>query len=1597
MTRRFVSPSVAPIALALVAAALFLQGADPAAAGPIHRVALDPAQVRMAPDEAGSGKVRIDYPGTVAAPAGSPDLPRVVRWIEIPSGMRAVRVRATADGRTDLGPVEVAPAPPALKSDGTEVTGLPEEKLPPAGVWAELGAQGTLRGHQVVSVLVAPVQWEETTGRLVAARSIELELDLEPLPAAETADVVRRHRIVREIEAKFDATMGKTILGFTPATPTEDLSMVGNGPAGPGPYQPTFRPTTDGSSVEYVIVTSEALKTEFQRLADWKTQKGVQSAVRTVEWIDQTYPNGVDRAERIRFFIRDAYQNWGTLYVLLGGDTDVVQLRYAQTFTFNESIPADLYFTCLDGNWNRDGDERFGETAGGGNDQADLHFEVTVGRAPVSSVQQAHVFIDKVLLYEKTPPTGPRYPASFVALAERLFPAIHGATFAQEAIAFLPPWFTVQRLYEESASFPGSVELTVQSARDSINAGFGIVHHVGHGYRNSMSVGSGTFNNADADAFTNAPRNSVCFAINCSSASIDFNSIGERFVKNPNGGSIAYIGTSRNTFAPPARTYQNEWYATVFQDSVRGLGMATDMSRAILIPQSIFESQQRFQLLSTTLLGDPEADLYTNAVVPLQVAHPASVALDAAPITVTVTAQGTPVAGAVVTLWRANAVFVRATTNPTGTAELPITATETGALTLTVHRSYYQPYQAPITITPAGGPYVFIQSMTIDDDMAGGTSGDGDGLADAGETVELHVTLKNGGGASATGVNGTLAVADPENASTLLQGSVSYGTIAAGGSSVGSGAFKVAIAGGAPVAYQPVLTITATAAQGTWNDVTVLPLRRPYLDHYAHLYDDSAGGNGDGVVEAGETVDFTVTLRNTGLDRAVLVTGHLRALLAPDMVPNPDVAVLDSLASFGTLNPNASATGDAFRFELDPFADAALLRLELTLTDALGPVRVELLDVTPPAPPDSITAFGSPTSIRLHWRRSPDPDVLGYDIYRAPSPGGPFIRVNAYTVEGVAAFEDPNLAALTRYYYQVVTRDSSYSASVNSESISGSTNPPLAAGWPNEVAQTTSSSVAIADVDAIPGLELLCGAEMQYAWHADGNELVDGDNDVLTSGPISRRGRATTGFQATQALGDLDLDNDLEIVNVGWGADSLFVWQADGAIFPGWPKHVYGDLNFGSPLLADLDHDTFGDLEVVLWAAQNGNLFAWHHDGTELVDGDQNPATNGILVHIPDVTFNYGCPAIAQLDEDPELEIVMPVNLSVGHIGAVHAYNIDGTPVPGWPYLTGGGGDNSQVSSSPAVADLDEDGDEEIIFAAERSGGLVYVLNRDATVVPGWPRFAPAATSQGRLPSPVLGDLDLDGFLDIVFIDTDGVLRAWDRQGNMLPGFPVIYYDDPPAEATQSTPALGSIDSDGHLEIVFGDEAGRLHAYNHDGTLAAGFPIQTNGEVRGTPALGDIDGDGLMEIALAGFDSNVYVWDLTANFYPSRLPWPFFRHDTRNTGRVLIDTSTGMGDETAPAVAAAFHPVFPNPFNPRATLRFDVPGERGGARPVRLDIFDPTGRLVRRLVAGPVASGPQSVVWDGRGTDGRALGSGVYFARITIGDYVASQKLTLLR
>ena len=113
-----------------------------------------------------------------------------------------------------------------------------------------------------------------------------------------------------------------------------------------------------------MIVTNDSLAAAYQVLADWKTSKGVSTVVRTTEWIAANYRNGSDGAETIRNFVKDADALWGIKYVL-GGDSQQIPVRLAWSAFYPDanghSNPADMYFGCLDGDWNADHDAQFGD------------------------------------------------------------------------------------------------------------------------------------------------------------------------------------------------------------------------------------------------------------------------------------------------------------------------------------------------------------------------------------------------------------------------------------------------------------------------------------------------------------------------------------------------------------------------------------------------------------------------------------------------------------------------------------------------------------------------------------------------------------------------------------------------------------------------------------------------------------------------------------------------------------------------------------------------------------------------------------------------------------------------------------------------------------------------------------------------------------------------------------------------------------------------------------------------------------------------------------------------------------------------------------
>ncbi|HEX2957469.1 MAG TPA: C25 family cysteine peptidase, partial [Chitinispirillaceae bacterium] len=140
-------------------------------------------------------------------------------------------------------------------------------------------------------------------------------------------------------------------------------------------------------SFRYVVVTADSFFTAttdytIRDLVAQKQSRGISATIVTTENVFANY-TGVDNAERLRNFIIDAYTNWETEYVLLGGDINIIPMRklYCNASGEVDDIPSDLYYQCLDGNYNSDNDSHWGETTDGpGGTDVDLMAEVYIGR-----------------------------------------------------------------------------------------------------------------------------------------------------------------------------------------------------------------------------------------------------------------------------------------------------------------------------------------------------------------------------------------------------------------------------------------------------------------------------------------------------------------------------------------------------------------------------------------------------------------------------------------------------------------------------------------------------------------------------------------------------------------------------------------------------------------------------------------------------------------------------------------------------------------------------------------------------------------------------------------------------------------------------------------------------------------------------------------------------------------------------------------------------------------------------------------------------------------------------------------------------------------
>ena len=107
-----------------------------------------------------------------------------------------------------------------------------------------------------------------------------------------------------------------------------------------------------------------------------------------------------------------------------------------------------------------------------------------------------------------------------------------------------------------------------------------------------------------------------------------------------------------------------------------------------------------------------------------------------------------------------------------------------------------------------------------------------------------------------------------------------------------------------------------------------------------------------------------------------------------------------------------------------------------------------------------------------------------------------------------------------------------------------------------------------------------------------------------------------------------------------------------------------------------------------------------------------------------------------------------------------------------------------------------------------------------------------------------------------------------------------------------------------------------------------------------------------------------------------------------------FESVTGVTPDGSSVVRLRLLQNVPNPFNPRTTIQFEL----AAADPVNLVVFDVTGRVVRRLLAGKsYGPGAHQVTWDGRDDSGRSVSAGVYLYQVETPGNREAKRMVLLK
>jgi len=389
----------------------------------------------------------------------------------------------------------------------------------------------------------------------------------------------------------------------------------------------------------YSVFTNKPL----DAIVAMRQAQGLSSTVVSMESILENYPDqGAywdDGASAVvlRTFLRDAYDKWGTEYVLLVGDGQVMPMRklFADLLSLvKDELPSDLYFQCLDGSFNSNNNRLWGELNDGADridgrpgEDIDLYAELAIGRIPVPDAIAMSNWVAKAVVYEtdRTNTNGVApYLRGSLMLGEflwqggiadyaapmmeeiRLGSSEHG--YRTEGFARIDAYTNNVTLYDQFPFF-----WTKQTAAAYINSNvFSVVNH--HGRDSDINYNMRLFS-VDVPLLLTNQKPAFLYTQAALAGAFDTNCIAAAFL---GGGTNAFFGgvfNSRtgwgyyNTTDGPSQRYNRWFWHTFFGEQIPVTGILNQRAHERNAAR-INEEGMRWCYYASNLLGDPAQWLY---------------------------------------------------------------------------------------------------------------------------------------------------------------------------------------------------------------------------------------------------------------------------------------------------------------------------------------------------------------------------------------------------------------------------------------------------------------------------------------------------------------------------------------------------------------------------------------------------------------------------------------------------------------------------------------------------------------------------------------------------------------------------------------------------------------------------------------------------------------------------------------------------------------------------------------------------------------------------------------------------------------------------